>query len=88
MISKELKDIMKLAGGRYIFVENGKPAYIVMDFKEYRSAILDKKSIQALTEEELVERINSDIALWREKQSAGDDAMIDEIEELEDVEYV
>ena len=39
-----------------------------MNFDEYRSAILDRKSVQALTEEELIDKINADIALWRESQ--------------------
>ena len=85
MFTKELKEIMDLAGGRYIIVEDGQPKYIVMNFDEYRSAILDKKSVQTLTEEELIEKINSDIALWREKQFAEDDEIaLDEIEELEE----
>ena len=88
MISKELKDILNLAGGRYIIVEDGKPKYIVMNFDEYRTAVLERKAVQALTEEELIEKINSDIALWREKQTAEDDIALDEIEELEDIEYV
>jgi len=88
MISKELKDILNLAGGRYIIVEDGKPKYIVMNFDEYRTAVLERKAVQALTEEELIEKINSDIALWREKQTADDDIALDEIEELEDIEYV
>ena len=88
MISSELKDILNLAGGRYIIVENGNPKYIVMNFDEYRAAVLDRKQVQNLTEEELIERINSDISLWREKQTADDDAVLDEIEDLEDIEYV
>lgn len=88
MISNELKDILNLAGGRYIVVENGKPAYIVMDFNEYRNAILDRKSIQALTEEELVDKINTDIALWREGQNEQENQTIGEIEDLDEVEYV
>ena len=89
MFSKELKEIMDLAGGRYIIVEDGQPKYIVMNFDEYRSAVLDRKAVQTLTEEELIEKINSDISLWREKQSAEeDDIALDEIEELEDIEYI
>jgi len=60
----------------------------VMNFDEYRTAVLERKAVQALTEEELIEKINSDIALWREKQTAEDDIALDEIEELEDIEYV
>jgi hypothetical protein len=90
MFTKDFQDILDLAGGRYIIVENGQPKYIVMNFDEYRSAILDRKSsVQLLTEEELIEKINSDIALWREKQTMEDDEIaLDEIEELEDIEYV
>ena len=89
MFSKELKEIMDLAGGRYIIVENGQPKYILMNFDEYRSAILDKRAVLALTEEELIEKINSDISLWREKQNAEEgEIALDEIEELEDIEYI
>jgi hypothetical protein len=89
MFSKELQEIIDLAGGRYIIVENGQPKYIVMNFDEYRNAVLDRKSVQTLTEEELIEKINSDISLWREKQNAEeDDIALDEIEELEDIEYI
>lgn len=88
MISNELKEIIDLSGGRYIIVENGRPKYIVMNFDEYKSAVLDKKSVANLSEEELIEKINSDIALWREKQTAEDDIALDEIEELEDIEYI
>jgi hypothetical protein len=90
MLSNDLKEIIDLSGGRYIIVEDGRPKYIVMNFDEYKTAVLDKKSVQSLSEEELIEKINSDIALWREKQVAetDDDSMLDEIEELEDIEYV
>lgn len=89
MFSQELEDLISTVGGRYIIVENGQPKYIVMNFDEYRSALLDKKAVQTLTEEELIEKINSDIALWREKQNVEDnDVALDEIEELEDIEYI
>lgn len=90
MISKELQEIIDLSGGRYIIVDGGRPKYIVMNFDEYKSAVLDRRSVQSLTEEELIDRINADIALWREKQAAdeNEDTILDEIEELEDIEYV
>jgi len=89
MLSDDLKNIIDLAGGRYIIVENGRPKYIVMNFDEYKSAILDRKSIQSLTEEELVDKINLDIALWRENKEKAEEneVLVDEIEKLEDIEY-
>jgi len=88
MLSKELKEIIDIAGGRYIIVENGKPAYIVMSFREYKEAILGRKKLRTLTEKELIDKINSDIALWREGRKNSEEALVDEIEKLEDIEYV
>jgi len=88
MISKEIKEILDAAGGRYIIVENGKPAYIVMNFEEYKEAVLKQKELRALTEKELIDKINSDISLWRENRENPEETIIDEIEKLEDVEYV
>ena len=87
MISKELKDIIDLAGGRYIIVEDSKPKYIIMSFAEYKKAFLEKNKIKSLTEKELVAKINSDIALWHEKNADEQEELAQEIEKLEDVEY-
>jgi len=89
MISKDLKEVLNLAGGRYIIVENGKPAYIVMSFEDYKETILGQKGLQGLTEEELIAKINADISLWREKNKENStERLLDEIEKLEDIEYV
>jgi hypothetical protein len=88
MIPKNLEELIDLAGGRYIIVEDGRPKYIVMNFDEYRAAVLDRKNVQTLSEDELIDKINADISLWRERQNADDDVELDEIEELEDIEYV
>ncbi len=88
MISNDLKNIIDIAGGRYIIVENGKPAYIVMSFEEYKEAVMNRKELRALTEEELVDKINSDISLWQENKGNSEGALVDEIEKLEDIGYV
>jgi len=88
MISKDLKELIDLSGGRYIIVEDGRPKYIVMNFDEYRSAVLDRKKVKSLTEEELVKKINEDIALWKENQENPEESLVSEIEKLEEVRYV
>ncbi|HBB36593.1 MAG: hypothetical protein UX02_C0002G0083 [Candidatus Moranbacteria bacterium GW2011_GWC1_45_18] len=88
MITKELKEILDAVGGRYIIVENGKPAYIVMNFEEYKEAVMSRKELRALTEKELVDKINSDISLWRENKEKSEEALLGEIEKLEDIEYI
>jgi hypothetical protein len=87
MISEELKEIIDLAGGRYIIVEDGRPKYIIMSFAEYRETFLDKNKIKSLTEKELVAKINSDIAFWRESRQDKQEELAREIEKIEDVEY-
>ncbi len=94
MISKDLKELIDAAGGRYIIVENGRPRYIVLEFEDYKRVFFDQrdqKLVQLLTEEELVDRINADIALWRESQKRereNGEILPDEIEELKDIEYI
>ncbi len=88
MISKELKEIIDLSGGRYIIVEDGQPRYIVMNFDEYKEAILDRKRLQGLTEKELIDKINFDIAMWRENKEKPEEELLDDIGKLEDIEYV
>lgn len=84
----ELKNFIETTGGKYIVVEDGKPSYVAMSWDEFRRSIADKKSIQTLTEEELVDRINADISLWREGQNKDEDIALDEIDDLEDIKYV
>ncbi len=97
MFTEEFKNLIKNIGGRYIIVENGKPCYILMSWEEYKKAIIDRKPVEMLTEEELIDKINDDIALWRENQKkdgyinnddSKDNVLLDEIEGLEDIEYV
>jgi hypothetical protein len=88
MISQELKDLIKDVGGKFIIAEDGKARYIAMSLKEFQKTIAGKESIQTLTEEELIDKINADIEVWRESQSNPAEALIGEIEKLEEVEYV
>lgn len=90
MLSQELKDLIRDAGGKFIIAEDGKARYVAMSLAEFQKTVSGKKPIQALTEEELVDRINADIALWRENQAGEDEdeSSIEEIENLDDIEYV
>jgi hypothetical protein len=88
MLSQELKDLIRDVGGKFIIAENGKASYVAMSLKEFQKSIASKESLQALTEEELVDKINNDIAMWRESQESGEEDLINDIEKLEDIEYV
>jgi ribosome-binding protein aMBF1 (putative translation factor) len=60
-----------------------------MSFEDYKEAVLNrKKELRGLTEKELIDKINSDISLWRESQVDSAEGLLGEIEKLEDIEYV
>lgn len=84
---EEIKSLIKNIDGKYIIVENGKPSFVMMSWDEYRKSVESKKSVQALTEEELVGKINADISFWRQGQDKDEDTELDEIDDLEDIEY-
>lgn len=89
MSIEEIQNLIDKTGGKYVIIENGKPSYVAMSWKEYSNFLeFGKDSIKTLTEEELVDKINNDIALWRESQEDGEENLISEIEKLEDIEYI
>ena len=74
MTSKNFSEILKLSkntGGKYIIVEEGKPSYILMDIKEYKKMASNRGNvaIEDMSKEELIEKINKDIALWHAGQN-------------------
>jgi hypothetical protein len=69
MNSKELSEILNLievSGGKYVIVEGGKPKYAIMDMDEYKCLANNQTSLENLSKDELIQRINKDIAIWRE----------------------
>ena len=114
MLSKELKQVLALSGGKMIVSEGDvKDSYVVMKLDEYLKEVSpDKKSHEAekpklsedvqekeidniisekgsLTNEELLDRINADIALLKQRNSDDEleEAFLDEAGEL-DYDYI
>ena len=87
MFSQELKKLIKKTGGKYIIVENGRPEYIVMGWKDFQETYASGNDLKSLTEEEFIDKINKDISLWREGQNQ-ENVDINEIDDLEDIEYI
>jgi hypothetical protein len=69
-----IKKILEKQGGTCIIVEDGKPKYVVTAFEEFQR-LLEKEEISIqkpasnLSEQELLEKINQDIATWRAAQA-------------------
>jgi ribosome-binding protein aMBF1 (putative translation factor) len=76
----------------------GHPAYVVMTLKDYEKIVLGQSDIKDLTEEELLAKINRDVALWKANQNAeiipefsqkiAPDAPVKEEEKAEEEYYV
>lgn len=72
MIDKKLKEILELAGGKAIIVD-GNDYYVMMTLKEFKKG--RQEGIHGLTKQELVDKINNDIASWKfaqEEEKIGD----------------
>jgi hypothetical protein len=89
MISKKLKEAVKLLGGKAVIADMDE-VYILTTLKEFRK--MRENQVGGLTKQELVDKINNDIAIWKSSQeSTQEDAInFQELEEntSEEVRYV
>lgn len=70
-ISSHLFDLVATTKDKIVVVE-GDEAFVVMPLSQYRSLLRDRLSAEDLTEGDIVDSINRDIALWRLAQEQGD----------------
>lgn len=76
MVYKQFDKVLDLAaktGDKVIVMSDNHEPYVVMAVKDYEGLIQDYSSVKDLTEEELLDKINRDIAVWKASQENGDD---------------
>ena len=66
MIEKKLKEALELLGGKAI-INEGNEVFVLMSLKEFRK--IRKEGIEGLTKQELIDKINNDIASWKFSQN-------------------
>ena len=81
MLDKKLKEALELLGGRAI-LKDGEQYYILLAAREFKK--IRQEGIGGLTKQELVDKINNDIAAWRASQD--EEGMSINFEELEEKE--
>lgn len=88
MLDKKLKEALELLGGKAI-IKDGDQLYVLMTVKEFKKIRQD--GIEGLTKQELVDKINNDIAMWKVTQEEDrlDAVNLEEIrkENAEEVRY-
>lgn len=67
-------DLSKKTGDRLIVFDSSKSneAYVIMNLDEYEKIIIGHSEIKGLTEDELLDKINRDIAIWKSERNFSD----------------
>lgn len=60
----KLIKVVNRTNDKVFFFSDGQP-YVIMSLDQYERSLTPAKSTSALTEEELLEKINRDIAVWK-----------------------
>ncbi|MFA6254937.1 MAG: hypothetical protein WC675_02780 [Patescibacteria group bacterium] len=68
---KKIIDLINRTGDNCIVLdESGEPSHVIVTFKNYQNLVLGKSELVGLSEDELLEKINRDIAIWKINQEA------------------
>ncbi|HAT73531.1 MAG: hypothetical protein US30_C0013G0026 [Candidatus Moranbacteria bacterium GW2011_GWF2_36_839] len=73
MLDKKLKEALDLLGGKAV-IKDQEQYYVILSLSEFKK--IKKEGIEGLTKQELVDKINNDIASWK---------VIQEEEKIEDM---
>jgi len=66
---QKLVNLLKKTGDKAVVLdESGDPSYVIMTVSDYEELILGKSGVSGLTEEELLDKINRDITIWKDTQ--------------------
>lgn len=65
MLDKKLKEALELLGGKAV-IKDQDQYYVVLSLSEFKK--IKKEGVEGLTKQELVDKINNDIASWKVMQ--------------------
>jgi hypothetical protein len=72
---KRILDLIKKTGDNYIFENETGEIFVILSIDDYGNYIFKNSQLKNLSEEELLNKINKDIALWKASQ---EDKIIDQ----------
>lgn len=67
-LQKIISLIRKTGDKAIVLDENGDASFIVMSVGDYESLVFGRSGVRGLTESELLDKINRDIAIWKDIQ--------------------
>ena len=64
---QKIINLIKKTGDRIIIFDNANAdnSYVIMDYNEYEKQIIGKSEVRGLTKNELLDKINRNIAIWK-----------------------
>ena len=88
---KQIEKVFDLAlktGDKVIVLSDSHDPYVLMGLKDYEALLYGSSSVQDLSENELLDKINRDIAVWKASQDnldsySLDDFKIDDLQKKE-----
>lgn len=69
---KRILELIRKTGDRFIFEDEEGQVFVIMDIDDYEGIVLQNSQVNGLTEKELLNKINKDIAVWRDLQNVKD----------------
>lgn len=87
MFDKKLKEALELIGGKAV-VKDDEQYFIILTLKEFKK--LRQEGISSLTKQELVDKINNDIASWKfaQEEKQMDEVELSEIADIKENEEI
>jgi len=78
MLDKKLKEALDLVGGKAVLKDQDQ-YYVLLTLREFKK--LQKIGIEGLTKQELIDKINNDIASWKfvQEEKKMEDVVLEEI---------
>jgi len=61
-------DLIKKTGDKCVVLDSQGNSYVIMSLKNYERLAIGRSEVRDLTEDELLDKINRDIALWKASQ--------------------
>lgn len=62
---KRAINLIKKTGDKLLVADVDEKVYALMNLDEYEDLLLKKSEVRGLTEEELIDKINRDVAIWK-----------------------
>src|SRR3989338_1192540 len=67
---EKIIDLVKKTGDNCVVLDyQGNPTYVIMAFNNYQRLVAGQSEVSGLTEDQLLDKINRDIANWKATQS-------------------